>query len=326
MKSPLNRGGLRFYLVLIALVRGAATHTTILAGIPCILLGVALHVWAKGCLRQNQFVATIGPYRFVRHPFYLANALIDAGIAVMSGWWVLQFGLPFWWFAIYIPVMRREENYLTETFGPIYEEYKRRVPRLIPWRRPLEASEEGFRWSNPNIAGGEEIPRALRILAYPLLFLVCTDLRIDELAFWDDGLKTLTLGMFAVLQGFAWELERHQRRRRRIMPQAAERPAVRIAVAAVVLVAAFLTKAPITAIHAWVLPAGAVLMVISVPVFSDSRARGLAAECLAMIGILVASERLWLVAVPMLLYAAWILDSLLPEERQTETSSPLAPG
>ena len=81
----MNRGGLRFFLVLAALVGGHTTNATILAGIPLIVLGTAGDFWAKGCLRQNRVVATIGPYRFVRHPFYLANALIDAGLAVMSG-------------------------------------------------------------------------------------------------------------------------------------------------------------------------------------------------------------------------------------------------
>ena len=133
MKSPLNRGGLRSYLAATALIAGplAACTTTprrILAGLPCLLLGAWLHTWAKGCLRQNRVVAQIGPYRFVRHPFYLANALIDAGIVIMSGWWPLAIVLPPWWLAIYLPVMRGEERYLVENFPDEYPEYKRRVP------------------------------------------------------------------------------------------------------------------------------------------------------------------------------------------------------
>ena len=34
---------------------------------------------------------------------------------------------------------------------------------------------------NPNIVGGEELPRAARILAYPLLFFVAQGLRADGL-------------------------------------------------------------------------------------------------------------------------------------------------
>ncbi len=208
MKTPLNRGGLRFFLVLVALVGGCTTNATILAGIPLIVLGTALHFWAKGCLRQNRVVAMGGPYRFVRHPFYLANALIDAGVAVMSGWWLIQVVLPAWWLAIYIPVMRKEENYLTAAFGSAYEEYQRRTARLIPWRRPLPAGGEGFRWSNPNIATGDEVGRALRLLAYPLLFLVVMHLRNEGLSFLTHPWNLLALSALAILHGLAWGFHR----------------------------------------------------------------------------------------------------------------------
>jgi hypothetical protein len=208
MKSPLNRRGLRFYLVLAALLRGDATHVTIAGGTLLIVIGAALHLWAKGCLYQNRVVAKTGPYRFVRHPFYLANALIDAGIAVMSGWWVLQVVLPVWWIGIYLPVMRREEDYLAGVFGSVYEEYRKRIPRLIPWRRPLPPAAEGFRWSNPNIAVEGELPRVLRLLAYPLLFFVCTNLRADGLSFFADRLNLVSLATLVAWYGLAWASKR----------------------------------------------------------------------------------------------------------------------
>jgi hypothetical protein len=207
MKSPSNRGGLRSYLVLIALVRGVATHWTIAAGVPLVVLGTALHFWAKGCLRQNLAVAKIGPYRFVQHPFYLGNGLIDAGIAVMSGWWVLELVLPVWWLAIYLPVMRREESHLTGVFGAVYREYRERVPCLVPWRRPLPRGSEGFRWDNPNIAAEGEVFRALRILMLPLL-LVCTDLRAEGLSRLADGVRLAELVGLGVLYGLLWASKR----------------------------------------------------------------------------------------------------------------------
>ena len=133
---------------------------SILAGLPCLILGVWLHTWAKGCLRQNRVVATIGPYRFVRHPFYLANALIDAGLVVMAGWWPLAVVLPLWWLAIYIPVIRGEERYLSENFPDEYPEYKRRVPCLIPWRRcRLPATPaRAFAGATPTSPAGKSFP------------------------------------------------------------------------------------------------------------------------------------------------------------------------
>jgi hypothetical protein len=208
MKSPLDRGGLRFFLVLVAVAGRSATRWTVLAGVPLVVLGAALHLWAKGCLRQNQVVTKIGPYRYVRHPFYLANALVDVSIAVMSGWWVLQVLLPVWWLVAYLPVMRREEEYLTGAFGAAYEEYKKRVPRLLPWRRPLPRTGEGFSWRNPNIAAGDEGPRAMKLLAYPLLFFIVADLRAEGLSFFTQGLDVLALTGLVVLYGLAWGLRR----------------------------------------------------------------------------------------------------------------------
>jgi hypothetical protein len=211
MKSPLDRGGLRFYLVVVALVRGSSTHVTIAAGWPLVVLGTALHFWAKGCLRQNVVVTRSGPYRFVRHPFYLANGLIDAGIAVMSGWWAIQAVLPLWWLAIYLPVMRSEESYLSGVFGVVYDEYRARIPRLIPWRRPLPPTSDGFSWSNPNIAAEGEVARVLHLLAYPPLFLVCTELRTQSHPLPGNSLALAALAMLAVLYGLAWVAKRVHR-------------------------------------------------------------------------------------------------------------------
>ena len=224
MKLPHNRGGLRFFLVLLALARGAATPSTILAGTPLLLVGTALHFWAKGCLRQNQTVTQGGPYRFVRHPFYLANAMIDAALAVMSGWWVLWAVLPFWWLAVYLPVIRREEQYLTAAFGSIYEEYQRGVSCLVPWCRrgtrdrgcgspghPRPWVAEGFSWSNPNIVSEGEPARALRLLAYPLLLLVAADLRGGGLACFAEGRHGWELAVLAALYGLAWLVKPRRR-------------------------------------------------------------------------------------------------------------------
>jgi len=171
LRVPWDRSGLRSYLIAIALLGNEITRESILEGIPFVALGIALHVWAKGCLHQNREVTRSGPYRFVRHPFYVANAFLDAGLAVMSGWWLLQIVLPFWWLAVYLPAMRREEIAMTERFGPAYEAYQRDVPQFLPYRRPAPPAPGGFSWRNPNLLH-TELPRALRYLCYPAIFLL----------------------------------------------------------------------------------------------------------------------------------------------------------
>ena len=339
MKSPLNRGGLRFYVVAAALAVGtlyfrSTTARSILAGLPLLVAGVCLHTWAKGCLRQNRVVATIGPYRFVRHPFYLANALIDFALVVMAGWLPLMIVLPVWWLAIYIPVIRGEERFLSEKFPDEYPDYRRRVPCLIPWRRPLPYAGDGFRWDNPNIAGGEELPRAMRILAYPLLFFVVQGLRADGLDCLRDGWRLTALAGQLTLYVFAWQLHCHQRERRRILPLLLEHPVFRAAVGGAILAAVSLLHGPPTSYRNVVRQQGmAAAAGLRKPIYAEGtlsiswQARGLVAakmglspsppvraflaEILALIGALCAGELLWLAPPAAAIYAAWILDRLL---------------
>ena len=166
MRVPWNRGGLRHYVLLLGLLANRATPASIAAGIPLLLGAIGLQLWAKGCLHPNQEVTSAGPYRFVRHPFYLGNAFLDLGLAIMSGWWVLIAIFPVWWLAIYLPTMRREESEMADLFGDAYTAYRKRVPFLIPHRRPLPPQAGGFSWRNPTVFR-TEMPRALRFSVLP---------------------------------------------------------------------------------------------------------------------------------------------------------------
>jgi protein-S-isoprenylcysteine O-methyltransferase Ste14 len=80
--------------------------------------------------REHTFV-TSGPYRYVRHPFYLAFAVGAAGGGlVMANWFILLAGLvPFGFVVVRI---RIEEAKLVERFGSEYADYMRRVGRFLP--------------------------------------------------------------------------------------------------------------------------------------------------------------------------------------------------
>jgi len=326
MKSPLRRGGLRFFFVLIALAAGHTTYQAVLLGTPLILLGAALHIWAKGCLRQDAVLATTGPYAFVAHPFYLANALIDAGIAVMSGWWLLWILLPAWWAAIYLPVIRREEKHLTEIFGAEYESYRARVPALLPSLRRLAKSRGGFSWHNPNISRGVEVPRVLRILAYPLLFFVSYQVRADGLKFLTDTycLELWAMALGVILYGLSWELTLHIKHRQRILPPEWTRAGVRAAFAALMLVVAVTIPQLDTELDLLVMPPGFAMVGFSALAFFGRARRDLALEGLALVGVVVLCEALWLTAIPILFYAAIVLDSRL--ESRVRASEPPAPA
>ncbi|MDI6787265.1 MAG: isoprenylcysteine carboxylmethyltransferase family protein, partial [Planctomycetota bacterium] len=121
------------------------------------------------CLVRNTQLTTWGPYRFVRHPFYLANFLIDIGICSASanpyifGIYIILFYL------IYYRRMLKEEQHLTQLFPLDYPLYTKSVPRFIPLIfKKYPKSDKGFSFSLL-IAAGNEITRVTRLLIYPLV-------------------------------------------------------------------------------------------------------------------------------------------------------------
>jgi len=73
-----------------------------------------------------------GPYRYMRHPLYLAYCLEALGITlVMQAFWSFGFGL-----LVFVPLeIKRayyEERFLRETFGAGYRDYATRVRAFFP--------------------------------------------------------------------------------------------------------------------------------------------------------------------------------------------------
>ena len=95
-------------------------------------MGVIIRASASGHVKKNEELTTTGLYAHTRNPLYLGSIVIAAGfaIAAQSLWIVIILLVMF--VAIYVPVIRGEEVFLRLTFGEQFDEYCRRVPRLIP--------------------------------------------------------------------------------------------------------------------------------------------------------------------------------------------------
>lgn len=107
-----------------------------LAGLIIVLVGMGLRLWASGHLHKRQTLAVSGPYRWVRHPLYLGTLIaIVGGCALVDLYPLIPVAL-----AIMVPIYLRrvasEEAELRQHFGPVYEDYCARVPRLLPSLRP----------------------------------------------------------------------------------------------------------------------------------------------------------------------------------------------
>jgi len=117
------------------------TWRSMALGAVVVVPGLVIRALASGHVRKNESLATSGPYAYTRNPLYLGSLLVGVGfcIAARSLW--VGAALVVMFFAIYVPVIRDEEAFLRRTF-PEFEEYARRVPRMLPRITPHSSNEK----------------------------------------------------------------------------------------------------------------------------------------------------------------------------------------
>jgi len=107
------------------------TWQTMLASLLLVVPGVWLRAYAAGYVRKNAELTRTGPYAYTRNPLYLGSMGIAFGIAIGAGKWWLGGLLVVMFLAIYVPTILSEEAFLRANFAE-FDEYARRVPRLLP--------------------------------------------------------------------------------------------------------------------------------------------------------------------------------------------------
>ena len=100
------------------------------------LAGVLLRLWAAGYIEKRVRLAQSGPYAFTRNPLYLGSFFMSLGVILAGqGYWLLPFFALFF-FGVYFPVMRAEEQDLQNAYGKEFLNYARRTPLFVPKIRP----------------------------------------------------------------------------------------------------------------------------------------------------------------------------------------------
>jgi protein-S-isoprenylcysteine O-methyltransferase Ste14 len=117
--------------------------TCLAAGAAIVVIGVALRAYASGHVRKASELTTTGPYAHTRNPLYLGSLIIAAGFATAARSLWIALALAVIFFAIYLPVIRLEEQFLRSQF-PGFDEYARRVPRLLPKLRAADGPRGEF--------------------------------------------------------------------------------------------------------------------------------------------------------------------------------------
>ena len=111
-------------------------------GLALTIAGIAFAVWARLWIGRNwsgrvtvkegHELIQNGPYAMVRHPIYSGFLLAILGTAIVHGELRSLLALPLaalgWTFKL-----RMEESFMTQQFGSVYLDYKRRVKALVPF-------------------------------------------------------------------------------------------------------------------------------------------------------------------------------------------------
>ncbi len=112
-------------------------------GLLLISMGILLASWSVNLFAKvgkgtpaiydppKKFV-TIGPYKYVRNPMYIAGLSIIFGVSLLVQNSNLLISAFVYWFILHIFLIAIEEPQLERRFGKAYLEYKRKIPRWIP--------------------------------------------------------------------------------------------------------------------------------------------------------------------------------------------------
>ena len=88
----------------------------------------------QGCSQRQPPLAVFGLYRWVRHPLYLLSILLIWLTPTMT----INLASLYLILTLYLYVGTFfEETRLVEEFGDAYAQYQLQVPRLFPWRGPV---------------------------------------------------------------------------------------------------------------------------------------------------------------------------------------------
>lgn len=125
----------------------------VVVGIPLIVLGEAIRIWAAGHLRKNEVLTITGPYAYVKNPLYIGTILITTGFCIVADNIYLLGAATLAFCFHYIPYKRRVEgDRLRRIFGKPYEDYDRKVPEYLPRLTPYSDTKAPWRlrvfWEN----------------------------------------------------------------------------------------------------------------------------------------------------------------------------------
>jgi protein-S-isoprenylcysteine O-methyltransferase Ste14 len=138
-------------LGVVVLVLARPTPTSIVLGVPLVVVGEAIRIWASGHIEKTHKLATGGPYAHCRHPLYVGSALMALGVGVASSspWVILAVAIYF--LAFFPSVMREETGFLAKKFPDEFTVWAGEVPPFWPRLTRGGPCTSRFEWSRVSL-------------------------------------------------------------------------------------------------------------------------------------------------------------------------------
>lgn len=159
-------------LSIVLLIVSKPNIISILSGIPFIISGEGLRVWASGYIVKGINLTCDGPYAHVRNPLYFGSFLIGLGFCIAARNTItLLIFIPLF-FAVYGMAIMREENELLNKFGEKFIYYKCDVPRFIPKIKGSHGYGADYQWER--FRSNKEYRAIIGIMIFTIFLILKT--------------------------------------------------------------------------------------------------------------------------------------------------------
>lgn len=181
----INRSNLRDIIIIVCLLSSFVCNLDNLRLVLSFFLlafGCFFHYVTKGVLIRNVVLCKGGTYNVVRHPYYMANYIIDSSFCLLSGNVYLLLIYPFLFYWSYGPTIRQEEGSLAALHGDEFLQYSLNVPQVFPDAYSIRNMKEVIRGFSRQRITRNEISRFMRFWATGLLIVFIHTIKEEYLA------------------------------------------------------------------------------------------------------------------------------------------------
>jgi hypothetical protein len=194
----LTRKNLRDLIIVLSL--GSAVFFDVNNAVKCIAFGMLgfgcfIHCVSKGILIRNIVLCTEGIYCVVRHPYYLANFLIDWSFCLLSGNLFLLLFYPFFFFLSYGATIRAEEQLLFTKHGDPFIRSALMIPQVFPDINSFRNTKKLFKGFSVKRVTRKEYFRITKFIAIGI-FLGSIHMAANNI------ISRLNRSRFSPIQGF----------------------------------------------------------------------------------------------------------------------------